>query len=326
MRAPDSPSAEIILSPPADRSPAVRQAQIRDRLTAAWLLAQDSANTEAAYRRDIADFFAWADEFGVDVLTAQQLHVDAYRRYMSDPDSVSGRYVARRSYSPATVLRKITTVSSFYRYAVRNSHGLVVANPAEFVKRPRVANESMTAGLSREETERLLGAATASGVRLRALVLLLLGTGMRVSEAMKADTGDLSVERGRRIITVTRKGGKRARLVVPPTADRALREYVGDRRGPLFLDTPGRARMTRQQADYYLRRLGREVGIPVDVSPHVLRHTAATLALDAGAPLRDVQVQLGHARPDTTARYDRARRDLDNAAQRALAELVDGAR
>ncbi|MCF7548892.1 tyrosine-type recombinase/integrase [Pseudonocardia sp. WMMC193] len=183
----------------------------------------------------------------------------------------------------------------------------------------------MTAGLSRDEAERLLAAATETGARLRALVLLLLGTGLRVSEAIRADTGDLSVEKGRRVLLVTRKGGKRQRIGLPAAVDSAIRAYVGGRQGPLFMDTDGRARMTRQQADYYLRKLSKAAGLDVEVSPHVLRHTAATLALDEGAPLRDVQVQLGHARPDTTARYDRARRDLDNAAARALGELVDGA-
>lgn len=301
---------------------AERQAAIRDRVAAKWLLSKHSTNTQDAYRRDIRTFFAWADEYGVDVLLAAQEHLDGYRRWLETTDQV-GRYRGRQKLQPATVARKLTTVSSFYRYAVRNGHTL--ANPMADVERPEVSNESMTPGLSREEADRLLDAATAAGPRLRALVLLLLGTGMRVSEAVKADTGDLSVERNRRILLVTRKGGKRQRLVVPEAADVALREYLRGRSGPLFLDRHERDRMTRQQADYYLTRLAVKAGIPFRISPHVLRHTAATLALDAGAPLRDVQVQLGHSRPDTTARYDRARRDLDNAAADALAALVGGA-
>ncbi|MDN5929500.1 MAG: tyrosine-type recombinase/integrase [Pseudonocardia sp.] len=300
---------------------AERQATIRDRVAGAWLASKHSVNTQAAYRQDIATFFRWADEFEIDVLSAVQVHLDGYRRFLESGDHAT-RYAGRRSYQPSTVARKLTTVSSFYRYAVR--HGAAAVNPMADVDRPEVANESMTPGLSREEADRLLDVAVTP--RLRALVLLLLGTGMRVSEAMKADTGDLTTERGRRILLISRKGGKRQRLVVPEAADLALRDYLRGRAGPLFLDTPGTARMTRQQADYYLSRLSKEAGIPLRrLSPHVLRHTAATLALDAGAPLRDVQVQLGHSSPDTTARYDRARRDLDNAASSALADLVDGA-
>lgn len=347
MQTPERPPAEIIFPPGPDvideqhehtedeiRSMALvaqrhragqlaeRQATIRDRVAGAWLASKHSANTQAAYRQDIATFFRWADEFEIDVLSAVQVHLDGYRRHLESGDH-STRYAGRRSYQPSTVARKLTTVSSFYRYAVR--HGAAAVNPMADVDRPDVSNESMTPGLSREEADRLLDAATAAGPRLRALVLLLLGTGMRVSEAVKADTGDLSTERGRRVLLVTRKGGKRQRLRVPEAADLALREYVRGRSGPLFLDSHDRDRMTRQQADYYLGRLAKTARIPVRISPHVLRHAAATLALDAGAPLRDVQVQLGHARPDTTARYDRARRDLDNAAADSLADLVDGA-
>lgn len=322
MQTQDSPSAEIIpAGHPLPRAElAERQPAIRDRVAGMWLLSKHSTNTQDAYRRDVMTFFQWADTYGVDVLFAQQVHLDGYRRWLETADH-SGRYHGRRSYSPSTVARKLTAVSSFYNYAVRT--GSCALNPMTNVDRPLVSTESMTTGLSREEVELLLASAAISGPRLRALVLLLLGTGMRVSEAVKADTGDLSAERGMRILLVTRKGGKRQRLVVPEAADRALREYVGNRQGPLFLDTPGRARMTRQQADYFLSRLAASAGLP-RISPHVLRHAAATLSLDAGAPLRDVQVQLGHASPDTTARYDRARRDLDNAAQRALAALVDG--
>lgn len=324
MQAPETPSAEIIFAgvPLPRAEVAERQPAVRDRTAGAWLLSKHSANTQDAYRRDIGTFFGWADTYRVDVLTAMQMHLDGYRRWLETADH-STRYHGRRSYSPSTVARKLTAVSSFYDYAVR--HAGVASNPMSHVDRPTVSGESMTAGLTRSEVERLLSAATTSGPRLRALVLLLLGTGMRVSEAVKADTGDIDTDRGKRVLLVTRKGGKRQRLVVPEAADRALAEYLRGRRGPLFLDTPGTGRMTRQQADYYLSRLSVAAGIEVRISPHVLRHAAATLALDAGAPLRDVQVQLGHASPETTARYDRARRDLDNAAARALAALVDGA-
>lgn len=323
MQTPESVSGELVLAPRSDHSPAVRGASIRDQLAGMWLLAQRSPNTEAAYRRDIQTFFEWADLYGVEVLTAIQVHIDAYRRWLGEPDRAHRRYRGSRTLTDSTIARKLVVVSSFYRYAVRNSQGMVMHNPAEFAARPEVANESMTAGLDREEAERLLAAAAAGGHRLRALVLVLLGTGMRVSELIRADTGDLSFERGHRILTVTRKGGKRQRIGLPAAADAALREYVGNRQGPLFLDSADRERMTRQQVTYYLRQLGRAAGLQVVVTPHVLRHTAATLALNDGAPLRDVQVQLGHARPDTTARYDRARRDLDNAAARSLAALVD---
>jgi integrase/recombinase XerD len=336
MQTPERAPTEIVFPGPAGPSngppsgegpsyaPARRQVDVRQMLAAMWLQSVRSPNTRVAYEQDIGHYFRWLDEWSIDALHALQVHVDAYRNHLLTGDH-AGRYLGRRSYAPSTVARKLVAVSSFYRYAVRNSNGAVLSNPCEHVARPEVSNESMTPGLSDDEVAQLLDAATAAGPRLRALVLLLVGTGLRVSEAVKADTGDLTVERGRRVLLVTRKGGKRQRVRLPVEVDRALVEYLRGRQGPLFLDTPGKRRMTRQQADYYLRRLARAAGIETPVSPHVLRHTAATHALNDGAGLRDVQVQLGHARPDTTARYDRARRDLDNAAARSLAALVDAA-
>lgn len=319
MQNDESTSVEIVFDggPRPSTALAERRPAVRDRVAARWLLSKHSENTQAAYRRDIGTFFDRADEWDIDVLSAEQVHLDGYRRWLETAEH-RGRVAGRTSLAPVTVARKLTTVSSFYSHATRTGAALI--NPMDHVDRPKVSNESMTPELSRAETDRLLDAATASGVRLRALVLLLLGTGMRVSEAVKADTGDLSSERGHRVLLVTRKGGKRQRLVVPEAADRALRDYIRGRQGPPLLNTPGRARMTWQQADYYLSTLASHAGIAARISPHVLRHTAATLAPDAGAPLRDVQVQLGHARPPG---HDRPIRP---GAARPGRRSVDGAR
>ncbi|MCF7548890.1 site-specific integrase [Pseudonocardia sp. WMMC193] len=127
MQTPETASGEIVFPTPEGQVPAVRGSQIRTQLATMWLLAQRSVNTEAAYRRDITTYFDWADQFGVEVLAALQVHVDAYRRWLESPDHV-GRYRSRQSYSPSTIARKLVVVSSFYRYAIRNSNGLVPAN------------------------------------------------------------------------------------------------------------------------------------------------------------------------------------------------------
>jgi site-specific recombinase XerD len=81
-------------------------------------------------------------------------------------------------------------------------------------------------------------------------------------------------------------------------------------------------RLTRQQAARIVARLARRAGILKRVSPHSLRHTAATLALDDGVSLRVVQASLGHADPKTTVRYDRARRGLDDHITHRLAQYL----
>lgn len=155
--------------------------------------------------------------------------------------------------------------------------------------------------------------------------MLLLGlNGLRVSEALGADIGDLSTERGHRVLRIKRKGGKTATVPLAPRTAEGVEGYVGDREdGPLFVTGTG-ARWHRSEAWRTLRRLA-TVAVPEKAKtlhPHDLRHAFVTLSLDAGASLRDVQDAAGHADPRTTRRYDRARHNLDRHPTYALAGLV----
>lgn len=98
--------------------------------------------------------------------------------------------------------------------------------------------------------------------------------------------------------------------------------------GPVFVDTPRGStepqRMTRHRAFYLVTKVAKAAGVPGRITPHSLRHTAATLSLDAGAPLHRVQDFLGHASPVTTQRYNRARQALDGHAAFALAGHLAG--
>lgn len=290
----------------------------RDSLAAAWLLAQDSDNTRKAYLNDIRAYFAWADQWGVDVLTARRLHIDGYREHLTKGDHI-GRYTSKRAYTSTTIARKLTAVSSFYRYCAQEKPHLVPLNPAQAVKRPRIADESTTPGLTLPEAQQLIQAAGSAPLD-NALLRLLLGTGIRVSEACRADTGDLGSERGHVTITVTRKGGARQKIPIPQSATEALYAYLGGRSGPLFVLRG--ERMKRQQIDHRLARIAQRAGLKIRLTPHVLRHACATLALDAGATLRDVQYLLGHKDPRTTNRYDRARDSLDRSAVHVLEKVL----
>lgn len=152
--------------------------------------------------------------------------------------------------------------------------------------------------------------------------LLLLG-GFRVEELAAADTTDLGHDRGHRVLRVTRKGGTRAAPPLAPAAAAALDTYLAARataagvqpaqlRGPL-LATATNGRLDQAALWHLVRRLARTAAIPswAALSPHSLRHTALTLALDSGASLRDVQDMARHRDPRTTRRYDRSRGSLD---------------
>lgn len=275
----------------------------------AWELAQTSPHTLRAYRCDLADFIDWCDLARADLLMIKRPAVDLYRGTLAG--------------APATVARKLAALSSFYRYAV--SADRIAANPVELVKRPKVdADHSATRGLTVAQVKALLAAARAHGPRAHALVSVLVFTGVRLSEALTATTVDYGHDTGHRTLGIRRKGGKAARVAVPAPAIEALdaylgttgRELVAGTAGgglPIFTTVTGR-RWNPSEAFRTVQRLARVAGLEGQISPHSLRHTFATIALDSGTTLHDLQDSMGHADPRTTRRYDRARHTLAKAA------------
>jgi integrase/recombinase XerD len=182
-----------------------------------------------------------------------------------------------------------------------------------------VARDSQTLGLDREEAIRFLAAAQAASVRDHALACLLTLNGLRVSEACAANVVDLGVERAHRVLAVVGKGGQRTLVPLAPLTVRAIDSALGERTdGPLLLSNSG-GRLDRHDAARIVARLARRAGLAKHITPHSLRHTMVTLALDAGVSLRDVQDAARHADPRTTRRYDRARHALDRHATYTLA-------
>jgi integrase/recombinase XerD len=280
-------------------------------IIAAWRLAQTSPHTLRAYSRSMTDFCSWLDARGLDLLTVRRPVIDGYRHTLT-------------GLAPATVAAKLAALSSFYRYAI-SADMIVGGNPVELVKRPKVdADHSSTEGLSRDQARSLLVAAQADGLRSHALVSLLLFTGIRLSEALNATTTDLGHDTGHRTLTVRRKGGKANKVVVPAPAVEALNAYHGTTGSelvagtaaaslPLFTTATG-GRWNPSEAFRTVQRLAKAAGVEGQISPHSLRHTFATIALDAGTTLHDLQDSMGHADPRTTRRYDRARHALGKAA------------
>jgi len=157
-----------------------------------------------------------------------------------------------------------------------------------------------------------------------ALACLLGLLGLRVSEACSIDVEDLSLERGHRTVTVLAKGSKLAIIPLPPRVARAIDLAAGERKaGPLLLTRAGN-RLNRHAATRIVRRLAKQAGVTKHISPHSLRHSFITAALDAGVPLRDVQITARPADPRTTTRYDRARNNLDRHASYIVTAFVAG--
>jgi integrase/recombinase XerD len=209
----------------------------------------------------------------------------------------------------STVARRLSTLVRLYRYC--EQEGALERNPAVNVRRPKVDYESRTLGLDRSELGAFLVQPGLGSPRDAALASLLALNRLRISEALNANVEDLDFDRGHRTLKIVRKGGKHVVVPLAPRTSRVIDLYLGKRAvGPMFLGAGG-GRMDRYAADRMVKRLARRAGITKRISPHRLRHSFITAALEAGVAPRDVQEAASHADPRTTMRYDRGRRSLD---------------
>jgi integrase/recombinase XerD len=271
----------------------------------ALLAARRAPRTVDAYRRDLADL---ARSLGKPPAKATDEEVKAW---LAD--------LRGRGQAPSSVARRAAAARAFYRHLVLL--GLRTDNPAAEVELPRRRNR-LPRTLSPAEVERLIDAAkgtTPRSLRDRALVELLYGAGLRVSEAVELERGSIDLDN--RLVRCTGKGDKERIVPLGREAAEAIRRYQArgrpylDRRHrpELFLNAQGGA-LTRAGAFLILRKLAEKAGLdPQRVHPHILRHSFATHLLEGGADLRSVQEMLGHADLGTTELYthvsDRRRRD-----------------
>ncbi|RSS04106.1 tyrosine-type recombinase/integrase [Streptomyces sp. WAC00469] len=282
-------------------------------LVDAWLNSHRSERTRAGYLREIRLWSQFCEQRGIAPLEAQRPDVEAYLRHLED-----------RGESPRTRARRLSALSSAFQYAV--SVDTLRTNPAEYVRRPKVdADQTPTVGLTLEEARSLIAAAERESTRTHALIRLLLNGGLRVSEALDARAENLGVDEGHRFLKVVGKGDKLRRVPTPPSFLHALEVHLAGRTEGFILATRSGGRWDRSEAWRAVRRVAKAAGIEAadKISPHSLRHTAATLLLGADAPLARVQDLLGHSDPRTTQRYNRRRGQLRGSAGYRLAELLD---
>ena len=272
----------------------------------ALLATRRAPRTVEAYRRDLAALSAWLDR-PLGGITTEELE-----QYLAE--------LRAAGLSPATIGRRVAAIRSFFRHQIllcARAH-----NPAAELDLPR-RRRTLPRTLSPAEAERLVEAAsgtTPRDLRDRALVELLYGAGLRVSEAVGLQKS--SVDLDARRVRAVGKGSKERVVPIGRQAVQGLRRYLSRgrpfldsrHRPELFLNAKGGA-LTRAGAFLILRRLAAKAGLePERVHPHLLRHSFATHLLEGGADLRSVQEMLGHADLATTELYthvsDRRRREL----------------
>ena len=260
--------------------------------------------------------------------------VEAYRRDLTHLEGKLGKTIANATtddlqtylaelraagLAPATIARRISAARSFFANEVLL--GARTDNPAAEIQPPR-RRRKLPRTLSPREAERLIDAAagtTPRSLRDAALVELLYGAGLRVSEAVGLERAGVDLDD--RLVRCIGKGDKERIVPIGRSATEALRRYLSrgrpflDRRyrPELFLNAQG-GPLTRAGAFLILRKLAEKAGLePGRVHPHLLRHSFATHLLEGGADLRSVQEMLGHADLSTTEVYvhvtDRRRRE-----------------
>jgi integrase len=155
------------------------------------------------------------------------------------------------------------------------------------------------------------------------LAVLLGLNGLRVSEACSADIENLGFERGRRTLRIVGKGNKPAVIPLVPRTARTIDLAIGERTsGPILLRQDG-SRLDRRTAHRWVRSVAKRAGIGA-VHPHMLRAAFIMCALEAGVPLRDVQIAARHADPRTTTIYDHRHQSFDRHAAYVVVAFVAG--
>ena len=207
--------------------------------------------------------------------------------------------------------------------AARTSTDKSPPTPAQCVRPPKV-HPSQGHGLDRTELERFLFTSERVDRQHAALTVLLGLNGLRVSEACNTNIDDLGFDRGHRTLRITGKGNKPAVIPLVPRTARTIDLAIGERRdGPVLVRRDG-ARLDRRTAHRWVRSIGKRAGLG-HVHPHMLRGAFIMAALDAGVPLRDVQLAARHADPRTTTIYDRRRENFDRHAAYVVVAFVAGA-
>ena len=257
-----------------------------------------SPNSVEAYEQDLDKLFAYCERMGIaaDKATFEDLQGFVYEEF---GDGTNSR----------TQSRILSGVRSFYRFLLY--HNLREDDPSELLESPR-KEQHLPEVLSLEEVNRLVEAvdlSSAEGHRNRAMLEMLYGSGLRVSELTGLRLSDIYREEG--YLLVRGKGSKQRLVPISPVADKWFGYWLEDRshldvkpeaKDIAFLNRYGR-QLTRAMVFTIIKRLAEKAGIHKVISPHTLRHSFATHLLQNGADLRVIQQLLGHEKITTTEIY-----------------------
>jgi len=276
-----------------------------------------SENTVRTYREALRKFFRWAAVRGeLKLEEIEKSDIREYKDWLKDHRAAN------------TVSTYIVALRRFFDYCV--SEGLLMQNPAQGVKGAKKPQGHLRQDLSRAEIRALFGAidrSTAVGKRDFAIVNLMARNGLRIIELQRANVGDLETRQGRKILRIRGKGRdeKDEFTVLAEPTEEALRDYLAARGNPkdcepLFVGVGGRnrgRRLTRWTIRQRVTKYMIKAGVKRQrVTPHSLRHSFITLAIEGGATLEEAQIAARHRSIETTRGYfhehDRLERPVED--------------
>ncbi|MGG1876874.1 site-specific tyrosine recombinase XerD [Paenibacillus cisolokensis] len=272
-----------------------------------------SKNTIESYKTDIAGFIAFAAERGI-------VHPQEVNRALPSLYIGSLKQQGRAS---SSLLRCMAALRSFFRYLVRQS--VIVQDPTLFMDTPKPERKQPRA-LTTAQVDKLLSMpdpGTPHGARDKAMLELLYASGIKVSELVSLNVGD--VDTSMRFMRCVGSGGKERIVPISPGAAHSVEVYLDGMRGrmlkpdreaeALFLNNLG-TRMTRQGFWKIMKKHGEAAGIEEEINPHTLRHSFALHLLENGADLRSVQELLGHSDLSTTQMYQAPKKSMKEVYDR----------
>lgn len=261
------------------------------------------------YKHYLTRLVNWMEKEGIgqNLRDINQEVIRRYRVYLSRLSDGKGGTLSRRTQG-----YHIIALRSFLRWLVKNDYKVMSPDKIDLPK----VDERQVKFLTGEQVDRLLNAPSLSkitGQRDKAILEVLYSTGLRVSELVRLDRDKIDLKR--REFSITGKGGKVRVVFLSSRAAEWVRKYLiarGDNYKPLFIRHKGKIvpsmpdekmRLSARSVQRMIKKYARKVNLPVDVTPHVLRHSFATDLLMAGADIRSVQEMLGHKNISTTQIY-----------------------
>lgn len=277
-----------------------------------------SEHTVDAYARDLACFvnFFGEDDTYIDIDFIKNMGIRDFRRFVANR---SAQYIEKSS-----VAREISTLKNFFKWLdkvhiLKNTAISLLSSP----RLPKVLPKSLDV----EDAQDLLKTAKTfakddwQGLRDQAVLILLYGCGLRISEALSLNVGDITAKT--QFLRIKGKGSKERIVPLLPIVQEAVKRYLSavpydlKINEPLFVGARGE-RLSPRIIQRQLQKIRAYMGLPDTVTPHALRHSFATHLLSEGTDLRSIQELLGHASLTTTQRYtdvqiDTLKREYDKA-------------